>query len=280
MVGVLGLSTAACAGAAAPPADVVSVDRPAARPTTLSLERAEPFEVLVIAEQLAGEPVLVEAMALASLRCITVTVKEPAPLPPRDAATRLFDALRAQGFRVDHGDHDDRGKRGWTVGIDASRPPAACAPGRATAASEAEAHDKRPAANAAGAGNETEMDDAAALAVILASIREISPTEHTIKQQAADLLFEHQNIMMKAGRIVPEQAGGKITGLRMFGIRADGVLGRLGFENGDRLERIQGKSMASPEQALEVYAALRGAKTIEIEVNRRGASKKLTVRVE
>lgn len=274
MVGVVGLLTAACAGAAAPPADVVSVDRPAARPTTLSLERAEPFEVLVVAEQLAGEPVLVEAMALASLRCITVTVKEPAPLPPRDAATRLFDALRAQGLRVDHG------KAGWTVGIDATRPPAACAPGRATAASEAEAHDKRPTANPAGAGGGPEMDDAAALAVILASIREISPTEHAIKQQAVDLLFEHENIMTRAARIVPEQTAGKITGLRLFAIRTDNVLGKLGFENGDRLERIQGKSLTTPEQALEAYAALRGAKTIEVEVNRRGATKKLTVRVE
>lgn len=41
-----------------------------------------------------------------------------------------------------------------------------------------------------------------------------------------------------------------------------------------------GESIASPEQALEVYAALRTAKVIEIEIIRRGAPKKRLVRVE
>lgn len=41
-----------------------------------------------------------------------------------------------------------------------------------------------------------------------------------------------------------------------------------------------GKSMATPEQAIEAYAAMRGAKQIEIEIVRRGMPQKMTLRVE
>lgn len=62
--------------------------------------------------------------------------------------------------------------------------------------------------------------------------------------------------------------------------RPDGLLARLGFQNGDRIDRVMGKSMATPEQALEAYAAMRGAKQIEIEIVRRGMPQKMTLRVE
>jgi general secretion pathway protein C len=88
---------------------------------------------------------------------------------------------------------------------------------------------------------------------------------------------------MQSLRIVPETTpGGKgtIAGIRIFGVRPDSIMGRIGLENGDRIERVMGKPVATPDQALEVYAAMRTTKTIEIEINRRGASKKLVVRVE
>jgi hypothetical protein len=275
---VLASAIAGCAPSA-PAAPVAPLAAPddVGRPTTLSLERAESFEVLAVAQSLVDESVYVEAVALAPLRCMTVTVKEASPLPRRDAAAKLFDALRAQGLRVAHT------TSGWTVGIDEAHPPQACAPmGRATAASEASAKDPNDPATA----EDPEAKSKAIVDEVLRSIREISPTEHAIGRHALELFLQNQDLLMRQARIVPEigtTVPGKPaspTALRIFGVRPDSVLGRVGLQNGDRIERVMGKSVATPEQALEAYAAMRNAKTIDIDVTRGGTSKKLLIHVE
>jgi len=60
------------------------------------------------------------------------------------------------------------------------------------------------------------------------------------------------------------------VGIRMFGVRPDTLLGTLGFQNGDRLESINGFNMASPEKALEAYARLRTASALNVKLSRRG----------
>jgi hypothetical protein len=37
-------------------------------------------------------------------------------------------------------------------------------------------------------------------------------------------------------RVVPDFENGVVVGLRLFGIRRDGLFALLGFENGDRLD--------------------------------------------
>lgn len=120
-----------------------------------------------------------------------------------------------------------------------------------------------------------EDDDVGIEEQILRSVREISPTEHVVSARAVDLFFENQATLMSGVRVVPE---GK--SLRIFGVRQDQLLGRLGFENGDRLESLMGKPMASAEQALEAYAAMRGASVVDMVVMRRGGTTKLVLRVE
>jgi general secretion pathway protein C len=75
---------------------------------------------------------------------------------------------------------------------------------------------------------------------------------------------------MRQARLVPEQENGKVVGIRLFGLRPETPLGMLGFENGDRLETINGFQMSSPDKALEAYARLRTASHLVVEVNRHG----------
>jgi general secretion pathway protein C len=90
--------------------------------------------------------------------------------------------------------------------------------------------------------------------------------------------LEHNQLLTRKLRIVPEQDGGKVVGIRLFGIRSDTPFADVGFENGDRLDSINGKSVASPEQALEAYASLQKMKTLELALVRRGLNTKLTIR--
>jgi general secretion pathway protein C len=106
---------------------------------------------------------------------------------------------------------------------------------------------------------------------IASKIQKISDTEFKIDHGVIDNILEHQAELMKSARIVPEQKDGKVLGIRLFGIRPDTLLGTLGIQNGDRLESINGFNMGSPEKALEAYARLRTATSLNVKVSRRGA---------
>jgi general secretion pathway protein C len=102
-------------------------------------------------------------------------------------------------------------------------------------------------------------------------IKKISDTEFHIDRAVVDNILENQAQLMRTARIVPEQKDGKVVGIRLFGIRPETLLGKLGLQNGDRLEAINGFEMASPEKALEAYARLRTADSLSVKVTRRGA---------
>jgi general secretion pathway protein C len=102
-------------------------------------------------------------------------------------------------------------------------------------------------------------------------IKKISDTEFQIDRAVVDNILEHQADLMRTARIVPEQKDGKVVGIRLFGIRPETLLGKLGLQNGDRLEAINGFEMASPEKALEAYARLRSAESLSVKVTRRGS---------
>jgi general secretion pathway protein C len=107
-------------------------------------------------------------------------------------------------------------------------------------------------------------------AEIADKIQKVSETEFNVDRSVIDNILENQATLMRSARIVPEQKDGKTVGIRLFGIRADTLLGTLGMQNGDRLEKINGFDMASPEKALEAYARLRTATSLDVQVNRHG----------
>jgi general secretion pathway protein C len=101
-------------------------------------------------------------------------------------------------------------------------------------------------------------------------IKRVSANEFNVDRGVVDKILENQAELMRQARIVPEQENGKVVGIRLFGVRPDTLLGTLGMENGDRLEKINGFDMTSPESALEAYARLRTADRLVVSVTRRG----------
>ncbi len=115
---------------------------------------------------------------------------------------------------------------------------------------------------------------------IAAKIKKISDTEYEIDRSAVDKILEDQSALMASARIVPEQKDGKVVGVRLFGIRPETLLGTMGFQNGDRLEQINGFDMGSPEKALEAYARLRTADNLAVKLNRRGQPVSVDYRIK
>jgi len=101
-------------------------------------------------------------------------------------------------------------------------------------------------------------------------VRRTGPTSFDIDRATLERLLENQARLMREGRVAPEIENGKVVGLRLAGLRPEAALTAFGFENGDRLETINGFEIAQPEQALEAYARLRGAPSLTVQLVRRG----------
>ncbi len=115
---------------------------------------------------------------------------------------------------------------------------------------------------------------------ILAAIRVLSENERAVPRAVVDRILERLPELTRGARIVPEMINGQAVGIRVFGVRADNLLGRLAFQNGDRLERIAGQSVTSPDKVLETYAALRVASQVDLDVVRRGQPVRIVIRIE
>lgn len=111
------------------------------------------------------------------------------------------------------------------------------------------------------------------------AIHKVGPNEYTVQRAALDSLLEAQAEARGLARLVPEQETGKTVGIRLYGIGSDTLLGMLGFQNGDRLQRINFYDITSPDQALEAYAHLRTANLLLVEVNRKGVDTYLLYRI-
>lgn len=151
---------------------------------------------------------------------------------------------------------------------------ASAAPAAAPVASAA------PAEDADGKARRSRRGAPAVPSEISDKIQKVSETEFQIDRSVIDNILENQATLMRSARIVPEQKDGKTVGIRLFGIRQDTLLGTLGMQNGDRLEKINGYDMASPEKALEAYARLRTAESLNVQLTRRGQSLNIDYKIK
>lgn len=103
-----------------------------------------------------------------------------------------------------------------------------------------------------------------------AAITKVSDAQYTVKRAFVDKLLADPSQLMSVARIIPHEENGQPLGMKLYGIRRNSLLGKLGLQNGDTLRAINGMSMADPGSALDAYAKLRGASELKVAITRRG----------
>ena len=109
-------------------------------------------------------------------------------------------------------------------------------------------------AAAAARGRPTPARAASAKKSMNQNIHAVSETKYTVPQTFVDKILQNQAELMRSARIVPHEENGQVVGVKLYGIRRNSLLGKLGLQNGDLLRTINGFDMASPDTALEAYA--------------------------
>ena len=105
-----------------------------------------------------------------------------------------------------------------------------------------------------------------------ASIETVSDTDRTVQRSLINTILDNQDIAMRQARVMPHEEGGEVIGFKVYGIRRDSLFGKLGLENGDLVQSINGIPMTGADKALQAYGRLRMADQISITVTRRGES--------
>jgi general secretion pathway protein C len=107
-------------------------------------------------------------------------------------------------------------------------------------------------------------------ASIDAGIKKIDDTNYEIDKSLVDKVTANPMAFMKGARVVPAMKNGKPEGIKLYAIRPTSPYAKLGLTNGDTLQSINGFELTSVDKGLEIYAKLREATSLEVEVIRRG----------
>ena len=161
--------------------------------------------------------------------------------------------------------YPDLARAGGTPGSPENKPPEGIQPPTPAPA---------PTAPAEGASREDRFR-----AAVDASIEVTSDTDRNVQRSLINTILDNQDIAMRQARVMPHEENGEVVGFKVYGIRRDSLFGKLGLENGDLIQTINGIPMTGADKALQAYGRLRMADRISISVTRRGQSMTLNYNI-
>lgn len=101
-------------------------------------------------------------------------------------------------------------------------------------------------------------------------IKKLGEHNYEIQRQTLESVLGNMSLLSRSARIVPEIREGKAAGFRLYSVRPDGPFAKIGMQNGDVISSINGLEITSPEKALEVYAKLKSASHLSMQLERNG----------
>ncbi|KPK15866.1 MAG: hypothetical protein AMJ62_08115 [Myxococcales bacterium SG8_38] len=107
---------------------------------------------------------------------------------------------------------------------------------------------------------------------IAEGIEKINDTNYNLSRTMLNKVLDSAGRLIGIAAVSPKMENGQSVGLEIRGIRPDTLLTKLGLQNGDILESVNGQPMSSPDAALGAYTTLRTADKFNISIRRGGQS--------
>jgi general secretion pathway protein C len=101
-------------------------------------------------------------------------------------------------------------------------------------------------------------------------IKKLDEHRYQIERSTVNNALSNMNDLAMQARIVPSFKNGQPNGFKLFSIRPDSLYAKIGIQNGDVIQRLNGFDMNSPDKALEAYTKLKSANAIDMQVERNG----------
>lgn len=104
----------------------------------------------------------------------------------------------------------------------------------------------------------------------LNGIKKVDDNTFEIDKSLVEKALANPMALAKGARVVPAVKNGKPDGFKLYAIKPNSVFAKMGLQNGDTLEAVNGFELTSADKALEVYTKVRDATQLEVEITRRG----------
>ena len=101
-------------------------------------------------------------------------------------------------------------------------------------------------------------------------IRKLAERRYEIKRGTLELALGNLGLVARSVHVMPAARDGKPFGFRLFAIKADGPVAKLGLRNDDVLVSMNGLDIATPDHVLDAYSKLKTASHLVLELVREG----------
>jgi type II secretion system protein C len=107
---------------------------------------------------------------------------------------------------------------------------------------------------------------------IAEGIEKINDTNFNLSRELLNKVLDNAGRLIGIAAIAPKVENGRSVGLEIQGIRPGTLLTKLGLQNGDVLESVNGQPLTSPDAALGAYTTLQTSDKFNLSVRRGGRS--------
>jgi len=107
------------------------------------------------------------------------------------------------------------------------------------------------------------------------TVKKVSETEYLIDESEVQNAMENMNDLLTQVRVVPNFQDGKANGFKVFAIKPNSIFSKIGLRNGDVIQKINDRDIASPDRAFQAFQDLRNEKSLSVEIVRRGGPQTL-----
>lgn len=121
-------------------------------------------------------------------------------------------------------------------------------------------------------GNDADRNAGLSEQEISDGVEKVNDTNFNISRVMLNKVLDNAGKLIGIAAVAPKMEGGQSVGMEIRGIRPGTLLTKLGIQNGDVLENVNGQPLSSPDAALGAYTTLRTADKFNLTVRRGGQS--------
>lgn len=107
------------------------------------------------------------------------------------------------------------------------------------------------------------------------SIKRIDALHYTVPKSTVETILANPDTFSRQARIVPAIRTGQPDGFKLYAIRPGSLWSAIGLQNGDTIRAINGHDLSTPDKALKLYAMLKDATELQIQVRRRDGTEEI-----
>jgi general secretion pathway protein C len=110
-------------------------------------------------------------------------------------------------------------------------------------------------------------------------IRKTADNKFVIDRRELEKTIEHLNEVFTQARAVPYFQDGKTVGFRVFAIKAGSVFEKIGLQNGDVIQRVNGVELTDPTKAISLFTELQNEAHIAVDLQRNKQNKSFSYEI-